>query len=149
MGNEIRYDHLPMSPAFEDTVTEAATDDASMYEREKLSLLTPKRGLARVWVVLFTAAATVFVFASGVLLGATIPDRLKKSVPNHIHPHPTHIHPHPNHKASATLQINGVDTEGTQCGTTWEEAKAMGCKFDVMASRWYAPECSTKWHSTT
>lgn len=43
--------------------------------------------------------------------------------------------------ASATTMIDGVEVLGTQCGRNWQEAKAMGCHFDVMASRWYSPEC--------
>lgn len=42
---------------------------------------------------------------------------------------------------AATKIVDGVEWEGTQCGDSWEEAKAMGCHFDVMASRWYSPEC--------
>lgn len=26
-------------------------------------------------------------------------------------------------------------------GDSWQEAKALGCIYDVIASRWYAPEC--------
>ncbi|KAK1710291.1 uncharacterized protein BDZ83DRAFT_591522 [Colletotrichum acutatum] len=37
--------------------------------------------------------------------------------------------------------IDGIEAPGTQCGDTWQEAKDLGCHFDVMASRWYAPEC--------
>jgi hypothetical protein len=28
-----------------------------------------------------------------------------------------------------------------KCGNNWQEAKALGCHFDVMASRWYSHEC--------
>ena len=30
-----------------------------------------------------------------------------------------------------TKIIDGVEVHGTQCGESWEEAKAMGCHFDV------------------
>lgn len=44
-------------------------------------------------------------------------------------------------RASTTTMIDGLEVAGTQCGHNWREAKALGCHFDVMASRWYAPEC--------
>jgi hypothetical protein len=37
--------------------------------------------------------------------------------------------------------VNGVEMEGTKCGNSWEEAKQMGCHYDIMASRWYSSEC--------
>lgn len=43
--------------------------------------------------------------------------------------------------ASTSIMIDGVEVKGTQCGNSWQEAKALGCRFDVMASRWYSPEC--------
>lgn len=36
---------------------------------------------------------------------------------------------------------DGEVIEGTQCGDTWEEAKALGCTYDPLAQRWYSPEC--------
>ncbi|OIW34365.1 hypothetical protein CONLIGDRAFT_709712 [Coniochaeta ligniaria NRRL 30616] len=44
-------------------------------------------------------------------------------------------------RANKTAIIDGVEVLGTQCGSNWQEAKAMGCHFDVMASRWYSTEC--------
>ncbi|KAK5655855.1 hypothetical protein OQA88_5394 [Cercophora sp. LCS_1] len=44
-------------------------------------------------------------------------------------------------KATTTAIIDGIEVIGTKCGDNWQEAKALGCKWDVMASRWYAPEC--------
>ncbi|KJZ70272.1 hypothetical protein HIM_10353 [Hirsutella minnesotensis 3608] len=46
--------------------------------------------------------------------------------------------------AGVTRAINGTQISGTQCGENWQQAKALGCHFDVMASRWYAPECFDK-----
>lgn len=43
--------------------------------------------------------------------------------------------------AAATKMEGTTEWEGTQCGNSWQEAEAMGCHFDVMASRWYSPEC--------
>ncbi|KAI1336264.1 hypothetical protein F5Y15DRAFT_209279 [Xylariaceae sp. FL0016] len=44
-------------------------------------------------------------------------------------------------KAKASTMIDGVEVMGTKCGNNWQEAKELGCRFDVMASRWYSPEC--------
>ena len=44
-------------------------------------------------------------------------------------------------KASATTVIDGIEVTGTQCGSTWQEAKALGCHYDIIASAWYAPDC--------
>jgi len=43
-----------------------------------------------------------------------------------------------------TKIVNGGVIEGTQCGDSWQEAKALGCIYDKMASRWYSPECFDK-----
>ncbi|KGO67152.1 hypothetical protein PITC_020580 [Penicillium italicum] len=53
--------------------------------------------------------------------------------------------------AKATLRPPEVDVDGhfvidaetgeAKCGTHWTEAKRLGCQFDVMASRWYSPNC--------
>lgn len=43
-----------------------------------------------------------------------------------------------------TKIINGKAVRGTQCGDSWQEAKALGCIYDILASRWYAPECFDK-----
>jgi hypothetical protein len=84
-------------------------------------------------LLLITALCLVF-FVTGILFGAMIPEWKKRSILAHFHTHSTASY-------NKNKVLNGVETEGTQCGNTWEEAKAMGCKFDVMASRWYAPEC--------
>lgn len=34
-----------------------------------------------------------------------------------------------------------AETGEAKCGTHWTEAKRLGCQFDVMASRWYSPNC--------
>ncbi|KAI2828901.1 hypothetical protein CBS133816_5133 [Aspergillus niger] len=34
-----------------------------------------------------------------------------------------------------------AQTGEAKCGTHWTEAKRLGCHFDVMASRWYSPDC--------
>lgn len=47
-------------------------------------------------------------------------------------------------KTRTSQVIDGIEVVGTKCGNSWQEAKAMGCHFDVMASRWYAPECFDK-----
>jgi hypothetical protein len=31
--------------------------------------------------------------------------------------------------------------EKTRCGKNWQEAKRMGCHFDILASRWYSDDC--------
>ncbi|OJJ42286.1 hypothetical protein ASPZODRAFT_137372 [Penicilliopsis zonata CBS 506.65] len=41
----------------------------------------------------------------------------------------------------STPQSVSDEIQGTQCGSSWQEAKAMGCHYDVMASRWYSDEC--------
>jgi len=38
----------------------------------------------------------------------------------------------------------GEVIEGTQCGDSWQAAKAYGCIYDPLASRWYSPECFIK-----
>lgn len=32
-------------------------------------------------------------------------------------------------------------TGEAKCGNSWQEAKALGCHYDVLASRWYSDEC--------
>jgi hypothetical protein len=43
-----------------------------------------------------------------------------------------------------TKIVNGEVIQGLQCGDSWQEAKALGCIYDIIASRWYAPECFDK-----
>lgn len=80
---------------------------------------------------------TIIAFFGGLSLGALLftifktPVFHKRQVPSRNGYHVTKL-------------VNGELVEGTQCGDSWQEAKALGCVFDVMASSWYAPECFDK-----
>ncbi|GKZ22400.1 hypothetical protein AbraIFM66951_011568 [Aspergillus brasiliensis] len=57
----------------------------------------------------------------------------------------THIN-HPSVSSPPTVPVDGgfvfdAQTGEAKCGTHWTEAKRLGCHFDVMASRWYSPDC--------
>lgn len=110
------------------------SSDVPLLEESEGLLLKNIKGPSRVRSVLVTVAVSLTIFISGLVVGTSIPRPIKEMVIAHLRPHPTTVY-------TATELINGVDTEGFQCGSTWEEAKAMGCKFDVMSSRWYSPEC--------
>lgn len=103
-------------------------------KNEVATIAQPQKKTLRTRGFLPIAAVCVVFFAAGVFLGAMIPEFKKHSLIAHFHTNPTTSY-------TKVQGVNGVETEGTQCGSTWEEAKAMGCKFDVMASRRYAPDC--------
>ena len=37
--------------------------------------------------------------------------------------------------------ILNPETGEAKCGNSWQDAKSLGCHFDVMASRWYSDDC--------
>lgn len=116
-------------------ILEDGYDVPFSQERNELVTMTqPHKKTLRTRGFLPFAVACVVSFAIGLILGAMVPEFRKHSLIAHFRTYP---------KTSYTTikVVNDVETEGTQCGSTWEEAKAMGCKFDVMASRWYAPDC--------
>lgn len=97
----------------------------------------PRRSRASRWKpIIALVAFSLAIFASGTLLGAAIPESIKHSVWLRIRPQDK-FHP----DALSWEEIDGSTMEGTQCGGSWQEAEALGCHFDVMASRWYSPEC--------
>ncbi|KAL2060783.1 hypothetical protein VTL71DRAFT_9425 [Oculimacula yallundae] len=51
-------------------------------------------------------------------------------------------------EATATHEVNpsngfviNPQTGEAKCGNNWQDAKRLGCHFDVMASRWYSHDC--------
>lgn len=90
--------------------------------------------MRRVWSFLLVAILCLVFFATGVLFGTKIQEKGNPFLLTFLHTNDA-----PSYNKHEVL--NGAETEGTQCGSSWEEAKAMGCKFDVVGSRWYAPEC--------
>lgn len=81
---------------------------------------------------------TIWAFVGGLAFGIVLSMAFKSSIfPKKL--------PVPLRSGVYTTKIvNGEVIEGTQCGDSWQEAKALGCIYDKMASRWYSPECFDK-----
>lgn len=81
---------------------------------------------------------TIWAFVGGLAFGIVLSMAFKSSIfPKKL--------PVPLRSGVYTTKIvNGEVIEGTQCGGSWQEAKALGCIYDKMASRWYSPECFDK-----
>ncbi|KAK1760003.1 hypothetical protein QBC47DRAFT_357814 [Echria macrotheca] len=84
-----------------------------------------------------TLMATV-VFIGGLAFGVLLSLAVKSSLLARKIPTPSR------NGYYTTKIVDGQVIEGTQCGNSWQEAKAYGCIYDVIASRWYAPECFDK-----
>ncbi|RDI81163.1 hypothetical protein Vi05172_g8791 [Venturia inaequalis] len=61
-------------------------------------------------------------------------------------PHPKFPPPHPKNTPTYNVNANrgftiNPQTGESKCGNTWQEAKALNCHYDVLASRWYPPSC--------
>lgn len=83
----------------------------------------------------------ILIFAGGLTIGTAIALAIafKSSLLTNTSNKPT---PMPSrHGYHATKIVDGQVVHGTQCGDSWQEAKALGCIYDYIASRWYAPEC--------
>jgi len=80
----------------------------------------------------------IFAFIGGLAIGVALSLLFRSSIlPKKL--------PVPSRNGYYTTKIvDGEVIEGTQCGDSWQEAKALGCIYDKMASRWYAPECFDK-----
>lgn len=81
---------------------------------------------------------TAFIFLGGLTFGAALSLAVRSSVFSQRLPTPSR------NGVYVTKIVNGQVIEGTQCGDSWQEAKELGCIYDVIASRWYAPECFDK-----
>jgi hypothetical protein len=44
-------------------------------------------------------------------------------------------------EANDTSTTVGHNESDPRCGRDWREAEAAGCRYDIMASRWYSKEC--------
>lgn len=103
-------------------------------KNEVASIAQHQKKTARIRSILSIVAVCIVFLAAGIFIGASIPQFKKQAFMAHFQTHAS--------TSYVKIEVvNGVETEGTQCGSTWEQAKEMGCKFDVMASRWYAPDC--------
>ena len=77
----------------------------------------------------------VFIFLGGIAMGLALMSTIINLSARKKLPAPSRNGYH------VTKIVNSEVIEGYQCGDTWQEAKALGCIYDVIASRWYAPEC--------
>lgn len=77
-------------------------------------------------------------FLGGLAFGVVLSMAFQSSTP------PKKIPIASRHGYYATKVVDGELIEGTQCGDSWQEAKELGCFYDVIASRWYSPECFDK-----
>lgn len=94
----------------------------------------PHRRYGKMHRALCIGAVGLAVFTAGLVVGICLPSGVRASLWSATQPtaRPS---------AVSWKVIQGVRTEGTQCGASWQEARALGCHFDVMASRWYSDEC--------
>ncbi|RAH69957.1 uncharacterized protein BO66DRAFT_294666, partial [Aspergillus aculeatinus CBS 121060] len=81
----------------------------------------------------------------GLVLGVVLATAIHPlTVPQLLTTALTHL-AHPSASPSAVPVTGGfvfdAETGEAKCGTHWTEAKRLGCHFDVMASRWYSPDC--------
>jgi hypothetical protein len=54
----------------------------------------------------------------------------------------SHPNTKPHHNVNADLDfVINPNTGEAKCGNNWQEAKQLGCHFDVLASRWYSDDC--------
>lgn len=95
-----------------------------------------RRRKFRLGHLLAAIVVSLVLVSAGVLIGMTIPAKARPTTSSSSR-QPTKVLP----AAEAWETIDGSRVEGTQCGNSWQEAEALGCHFDVMASRWYSPEC--------
>lgn len=128
-----KHEYLQVSDVeYTDDLKESS--DAPLLEQREVTPFDNVKRPSRLRSLLAAVLISIAIFLSGLAVGSAIPRPFKEMVI-------AHIHPHSDAGYATTELVNGVDTEGFQCGNTWEEAKTLGCKFDVMASRWYSPEC--------
>jgi hypothetical protein len=126
-----QYGHLPVS----DTCDGSQTPDSiqvNVKESSSRRWLRSKCLLCFVCGVLFGIATTC---ASKLLIGA-FSGTLELMSPE--------IQP-ARHSQSAEIQNGGTifrhEESDPTCGGDWREAEAAGCRYDIMASRWYSNEC--------
>ncbi|GLB11140.1 hypothetical protein AtubIFM57258_007559 [Aspergillus tubingensis] len=106
-----------------------------------LSPPTHRRGISIRALVSASLASLVL----GLLLGIALTTALHPlTVPQLINSTFMHL-THPSASPPAVSVTGGFvfddQTGEAKCGTHWTEAKRLGCHFDVMASRWYSPDC--------
>ncbi|KUJ23685.1 uncharacterized protein LY89DRAFT_775951 [Mollisia scopiformis] len=122
-----------MAPWFKYSGLEYKTVEDKEFDNESTDeeILTPKKRKT-------FSLRTLLAFVGGLAFGVVLPMAFKSSMFPKKHPVASRDGYY------ATKVVNGELIEGTQCGDSWQEAKALGCIYDKMASRWYAPECFDK-----
>jgi hypothetical protein len=121
------YSQVPQTLDIGDSAEEKLGDD---YDKG----LKPGRRLLFTSPILIMALLSSLSLLFGIVIGALFAPAIMKWLAHHYSSNDMPV-------AGTVAMIDGVDTPGTQCGDSWQEAKELGCHFDVMASRWYAPEC--------
>lgn len=140
--NSFEYSHLGIDGEEEEEEGQSLLKHLQSNPPKQRSSTTTTTRRRKVLFLLAGLMTITMVFLSGVILGASVPEYRKKAFLSRYY----YIDKAGSSTAASSSYhrvstVNGVETPGTQCGSTWQEAQAMGCKFDVMASRWYAPEC--------
>jgi hypothetical protein len=86
-------------------------------------------------------------FLCGILLGIAF-SAASKPVITSISQHFEKTAPAPSPKPAPIHEISvnegfviSPKTGEAKCGNNWQDAKRLGCHFDVMASRWYSHDC--------
>ncbi|GAB7356938.1 hypothetical protein MBLNU459_g7783t1, partial [Dothideomycetes sp. NU459] len=128
-----KYTQLP--PIAESNDVEPMLEKTD-WEEVTLTNSKPKRSLRLRFLLAFSCGLLIGIAAT--CAAKPIISSISKST----------IRPHNNANVTLPHDVNkdlgfviSPTTGEAKCGNNWQEAKRLGCHFDVMASRWYSDEC--------
>jgi hypothetical protein len=109
--------------------------DQELWEEKKISKSSPRRYFRPSLALPFLIGVVI-----GIIVGCASMVAFNKILPSLKGVGPL--------KAPDLLDVNknlgftiNPQTGESRCGNNWQEAKQLGCHYDLMASRWYSDDC--------
>lgn len=119
----LEYQYQPLNKPYHSGLAEGSSNTSSAILVEEYQLKSRRARISILWVILLASISSIFGLLSTIYFVQSGVSSISPPL------------------AGPQLQESAPKVTLTHCGTTPEEARARGCKFEVHNFAWVPPEC--------